>query len=76
MTHKTTRRQFLGTTAVATGALAVGQLYAAQAAAHPGPNETINLALIGCGARGAGQVMPSFMKLPGVRMVAVCDVNR
>jgi predicted dehydrogenase len=75
MTHKTTRRQFLGTTAVATGALAVGQLYAAQAAAHPGPNETVNLALIGCGARGAGQVMPNFLKLPGVRMVAVCDVN-
>ena len=32
-------------------------------------------ALIGCGARGAGQVMPSFLKLPGVRIVAVCDVN-
>ena len=75
MTHRTTRRRFLGTTAAATTALAVGQLYAAGAQAGPGPNETVNLALIGCGARGAGQVMPSFMKLPGVRMVAVCDVN-
>ncbi|NOX56191.1 MAG: Gfo/Idh/MocA family oxidoreductase [Planctomycetes bacterium] len=70
-----TRRQFLGTTAAAAAGWAGGKLYAAGASAKPGPNDTINLALIGCGARGAGQVMPSFMRLPGVRMVAVCDVN-
>ncbi|MHB0957030.1 MAG: Gfo/Idh/MocA family protein [Pirellulaceae bacterium] len=72
---RNTRRQFLSTSVAATGALAVGHLYAARAAAHPGPNATVNLALIGCGARGAGQVMPSFQKLPGVRIVAVCDVH-
>jgi len=70
------RREFLGTAAAAAAtSWASAKLYAAGAEATPGPNETINMALIGCGARGANQVMPSFMELPGVRMVAVCDVN-
>jgi predicted dehydrogenase len=73
---RTNRREFLGTTAAtAATAWAGANLYAADAPANPGPNDTINMALIGCGARGGNQVMPSFMKLPGVRMVAVCDVN-
>ncbi len=74
--NRTNRRKFLGVTAgAAATAWAGAKLYAADAPAHPGPNDTINMALIGCGARGGGQVMPSFMKLPGVRMTAVCDVN-
>ena len=74
MSLKPNRREFLCTTTAAAGWVG-GTLYAAAADAKPGPNDTINMALIGCGARGARQVMPSFMKLPGVRMVAVCDVN-
>ena len=70
------RREFLGTTAAAAATGWAGaRLYAAGSQAHPGPNDTIHMALIGCGARGANQVMPSFMRLPGVRFVAVCDVN-
>ena len=70
------RRQFLGTAAgTAATAWAGASLYAADARPKPGPNDTVNMALIGCGARGCGQVMPSFMALPGVRMTAVCDVN-
>ncbi|MFZ5830972.1 MAG: Gfo/Idh/MocA family protein [Planctomycetota bacterium] len=73
---KPNRREFLGATAAfAATSWAGAKLYAADAAASPGPNDTINIALIGSGARGANQVMPSFMELPGVRMVAVCDVN-
>ncbi|GAB6164006.1 Gfo/Idh/MocA family oxidoreductase [Thermostilla marina] len=73
---QTNRREFLGTTvAGATAAWAGASLYSAGASASPGPNDTINMALIGCGARGGNQVMPHFMELPGVRMVAVCDVN-
>ena len=49
--------------------------YAAGAAASPGPNDTINLALIGCGARGRSLLIPRFAALPGTRYVAVCDVN-
>lgn len=75
MNDKATRREFIGTTAAAaTAGWIGGKLYAADAQAGPGPNETINLALIGCGARGR-HVMSSFMKLPGARVVAVCDVN-
>lgn len=72
---KPTRRGFLGTSAAAAVTAWSGpQLFAAGAAAHPGPNDTVNMALIGCGGRGRAD-MAAFMKQPGVRMIAVCDVN-
>ena len=75
MSDRRTRREFLGTTAGAAAAgWAGGKLYAAKAEAAPGPNETVNLALIGCGGRGRS-VMREHKALPGVRIVAVCDVN-
>ena len=69
------RRAFLETTA-ATAAVgwSAAQLYAADADAKPGPNETVNVGLIGCGARG-GQLLEPFLAVPGVRIVAVCDLN-
>jgi predicted dehydrogenase len=75
MTRPTTRREFLGVAATAaatnwTGAI----LFAAGASVAPGPNETINLGVIGCGGR-CQEIMPQFMKLPGARVVAVCDVH-
>ena len=57
----TTRRVFLGASAAAI--------------AQAGPNDTINLGVIGCGARGRTLIIPRFSKLPGVRVTAVCDVN-
>jgi len=60
MNPTTTRRQFLA---------------ASVAAAARGANDTINLGLIGCGARGRGLLIPRFSAFPGVRFVAVCDVN-
>ena len=76
MNTKRTRRQFLGN---ATSAAAVGwagaKLYAADAPAKPGPNETLNLALIGCGNRGR-QLVREFQKVDGARVIAVCDVER
>ena len=67
MSNKSTRRMFLG----AMGASAAGSV----ARAKPGPNDTINLGLIGCGARGRGVILPNFSKIPGTRFTAVCDVN-
>ncbi len=67
MQNLTSRRIFLG----ASGAAAAGLLGRAQA----GPNSTINLGLIGCGARGRGVILPNFSRLPGTRFTAVCDVN-
>jgi predicted dehydrogenase len=63
MSNETSRRAFLGAAGVA------------MAGAARGPNDTINLGLIGCGARGRGVHIPSFLRLPGTRFVAVCDVN-
>jgi predicted dehydrogenase len=75
MAKQMTRREMLGTTAAVTAATWAGaNTYAAGGAAQPGPNETLNLALIGCGARGR-TVMRSFQQLPGTRIAAVCDVH-
>ena len=75
MATRTTRREFLGrTTAAAASAWTGAGLFAAGASASPGPNETINLGVIGCGAR-LQNVLPSFVKSPGVRVTAVCDVH-
>ncbi len=59
MQNEITRRFFLGSSA----------------ASAAGPNDTINLGLIGCGARGRGVIVPNFSKIPGTRFTAVCDVN-
>ena len=75
MQTRSTRREFLGATAAVSAAgWAAGRRYAAGAPARPGPAETVNLALIGCGPRG-GQLVNEFKPLPGARFVAVCDVE-
>jgi predicted dehydrogenase len=66
MNVTTTRRIFLGSLSAAAGNVA---------RAKAGPNGTINLGLIGCGARGRGVILPNFNKVPGTRFTAVCDVN-
>jgi predicted dehydrogenase len=75
MTNRSNRREFLGATAAAAASSWAGaSLFAAGASAAPGPNDTINLGVIGCGAR-CQETLPSFMKVPGVRVTAVCDVH-
>ncbi len=61
-----TRRVFLGT--LAAPALRT-RIKAASA------NDTVQLGLIGCGARGRGVIVPNFSKVPNVRFTAVCDIN-
>ena len=73
MTDNSTRREFLSTTASAT-AVAWATMYATGARANPGPNDTINLALIGCGGRG-NQLLGDFQRVAGHRFIAACDVN-
>lgn len=76
MNDKTDRRTFLGTTAATAVAACVGSTLraATTVATSPGPSDTVNLGLIGCGVRGTGLVS-IFNKLPGARFVAVCDLN-
>jgi predicted dehydrogenase len=71
MTHRITRRQFVGGT-LATGALASGYFI------HPSPaqesnsaNEKLNLAIVGCGNKGWHNVQ----ELKSQNMVALCDVD-
>lgn len=69
------RRQFVKRSAGAVGAAAALAADKPRVVrAQPGPNETVNVALIGCGGRGRS-VMKEHMKVPDVRIVAICDVN-
>lgn len=72
MSDKPNRREFLGAIAGAAVTFAAGGPYVAGAPSSP--HEMVNLALIGCGGRGRA-LMREFRGVPGVRMVAVCDVN-
>ncbi|MBL8173527.1 MAG: Gfo/Idh/MocA family oxidoreductase [Bryobacterales bacterium] len=71
MQNKHSRRFFFG----ALGAAAMSVAPLRGKSAQIGANSTINLGLIGCGARGRGVIVPNFGKMPGVRFTAVCDVN-
>lgn len=66
-----TRRFFFG----AMGTVAAGIGAKSGSAAPNSANSTIQLGLIGCGARGRGVIVPNFGKMPAVRFTAVCDVN-
>ncbi len=75
MNTKSTRREFLGTAATATAAVAlVGSKTQPATAAQASPNRTINIGLIGCGGEGQA-VMLAHMQCPDTRIVAVCDLN-
>lgn len=69
-----TRRQFLEDSLLATAAAAtlsnVSPMMAEEKKAEA--NDTINVAILGCGIRGRQQ-MQSLTKLPGCRIAYVCD---
>jgi predicted dehydrogenase len=65
------RRQFLGSTAAAGAALAIGS---AAARAAESPNEQIVIGVMGVNGRGAGLVR-GFAGLPGIEVAYVCDVD-
>ncbi len=62
------RRQFLTQTTLAASAVSLGfpSILAAR-----NPNERLNIAIIGCGGRGAG----NLAEVSGENIVALCDVN-
>jgi len=68
MTQRTTRRTFIKQTA-ATGA---AFSFAAPAIIHGAPNEKLNIAGIGVGGKGAGDIA---MTSVGQNVVAICDVD-
>jgi len=67
-TRSHTRRQFLEATALGTTAVVLGVPTLLRAAS---PNDKLNIAIIGCGGRGAS----NLADVSGENIVALCDVN-
>ncbi|MCL5279507.1 MAG: Gfo/Idh/MocA family oxidoreductase [Planctomycetes bacterium] len=68
------RREFLGTTAVAAG-LSIVPRQVLGGARQVAPSEKITLAAIGTGGQGV-QDIGFLLEFPEIQVVAVCDVNR
>jgi predicted dehydrogenase len=77
-TNRLSRRSFLGrTAAVASAGIVLPSIVPTgvlSAAGRPGPNDQIAIGGIGVGRQGGGDVNWTA-RLPGVRMVAMADVN-
>lgn len=72
------RRQFLAASSIAAAGLALpGSALARQAARSRviGPNDTIRVAIVGFNGRGKDHI-EGFRKLAGVKIVALCDVDK
>ena len=66
------RREFIKTGAGAFFIASAGKVFGASA-----PSNRVRLAIVGCHADGRGfSVMQSAMKVPGVEIACVCDVDR
>jgi len=69
-----TRRSFIGSTAAAAAGMLASSPAKGKSTSKPGPNDTVQLGLIGCGGQGRA-VMRNHLALDGVTVVAVCDLN-
>jgi predicted dehydrogenase len=75
MTERASRRDFLKSSAVTTGALAAG--WSAVANVHAqGNNEMLRVGLVGCGGRGSGAAAQHLRADSNVRLVGVADAFR
>jgi len=73
----TTRREFIQTSTAIAGATALAgtTLAQLQAGVNAGENNTIQLALVGCGGRGSGAVVNAYTVKNGpIKLVAMADV--
>lgn len=66
--NRLTRRDFLRTSAVAAGAVAIPQAVYAQG------SDTVKVGLIGCGGRGTGAAHQFLAAHPNNRLIAVADI--
>ena len=71
---KLTRREFLGSTALAGAGLVLPGCSGAPSPRRLGPSDTIGLGFVGLRGRG-NDLLGSFRKIPGVRVVGLCDVD-
>jgi myo-inositol 2-dehydrogenase/D-chiro-inositol 1-dehydrogenase len=68
-----TRRNFLKTTSTAVGGALLGGL-SIERSAYAAGDDTVKIALIGCGGRGSGAANQALSTSGSVRLVAVADV--
>jgi predicted dehydrogenase len=69
------RREFLKTTGTVAATLAALPAFAPAVLAARAPNETLGIGCIGLGTRG-GDLINSVAPIPGLKVVAVCDVYK
>ena len=72
-TRRSSRRDFLKSSATVLGTAAIGELVAARFA-HAAGSDTIRLGLIGCGDRGTGAALQALVADRGAKLVAMADV--
>jgi len=69
------RRKFIGTSAAAGIGFTIVPAHVLGGPGRTAPSDQINVAYIGLGTQGLRQ-LPSLIKIPEVRITAVCDVQR
>jgi predicted dehydrogenase len=70
-----TRREFIETTAASGLALSAASSPLLAGPNTAGPNEKLNVALIGCGTQGLGK-LKDWLRQPELQFIAVCDPNK
>ncbi|MEK7258161.1 MAG: twin-arginine translocation signal domain-containing protein, partial [Bacteroidota bacterium] len=74
-THPSSRREFVKTSALAAGGvLLMPSMLAAKA--HLDGDDTIKVALVGCGGRGTGAIIQALSTKQNVKLVAMADAFR
>ena len=71
--RRTSRRDFLKTSATAVSGATLGGL-AINLAAHAAGSDVIKIGVVGCGGRGNGAAMDALSVDPGIRLVALGDL--
>ena len=69
------RRVFVKQTGLLAGGLMAAP-FLSQANYFSGANDTIKIALVGCGGRGTGAVTQALMTTQNIKLVAMCDAFR
>jgi len=69
------RREFVAKSTCALSSLAAPSIIRASALGAKAPSNRINVGFIGTGRQAFGANLPQMMAVPGVQVVAVCDVD-
>lgn len=74
-TNSTSRREFVKQTSLLTGGL-IAAPFLSRANYFAGANDTIKIALVGCGGRGTGAALQALSTKQNVKLVALADAFR